>query len=407
MMHTQNAEGQWPAISYERLPWERNADELALISKRQRRRIAPTYEAAVPLAIAQRPIAIPSDLSERISDTLARAVRFDESLAAKPFDVPALILRSESAASSQIERLTSSARNIALAGISSKAPANAQLIANNVDAMRMALSLPDAIDEAHIRTIHGALMGESQPDIAGKLRREQVWIGGTPYSPHGALFVPPNWKNIGDLLADLSLCANRDDLNPVVKAALVHAQFETIHPFVDGNGRTGRTLLHKVLKSEGVLRHTTLPISAGLLHNIDEYLAALQKYQQGNPLAVVEQLVDALDNALYLGAVASELIETALDRWRTTMTERAGSKIHELPNVLAAQPVVNSSYVANALGITQRAATSLINRACEYGILRPMGARERGDFYQADDMLEILEQMGSVESIRRLRTKGV
>lgn len=129
---------------------------------------------------------------------------------------------------------------------------------------------------------------------------------------------------------------------------------------------------------------------------------SLEAYQQGNPIAVIEQLVDALEVALGIGSKAAGQIDEVMASWNDAITEREGSSIRRLPQLLAEQPVVNSAYVAKGLSITTRAATSLIARACEYGILRPMGNRRRGEFYQADAFIDILEDISSDTGIRRL-----
>ncbi len=392
----------WPAITFETLPWHHDSEALAGISKTARRRIAPTYEAAIPFKLEGKTVAAQGQLAQRIAALMADLARFDEKQRQRSFDLPALLLRSESAASSQIENLTSSARNIALAEVSDAAPGNAQLIAGNIAAMKEALVSSDELGIEEILRINSVLMNRNGYTLGGKLREEQVWVGGYPYSPHGAIFVPPQASRVRGCLDDLVLFAKRGDIAPIEKAAVVHAQFETIHPFIDGNGRTGRTILHKILRCEGVLTSATLPVSAGLLHNIDAYMASITAYQQGDPYAVVEQLVEALELAIAIGEKAASRIEALIDTWESDISERSTSNIHRLPNVLVAQPVVDSKYLATALGITQRAAKSLIDRACEYGMLRPIGSKRRGEFYQSDDIVNLLDDLSSAQSIRRL-----
>ena len=270
----------WPAIAHEELPWLRDPDELALIPKSRRRAIAPTYRAAVPAAIADAVSEIPQQLKSRIDGLMVDLARADARPEARGYDLPALLLRSESAASSQIENLTSSVRNVALAELSGEGPHNALLIAGNIAAMREALSLPDEMSVQGVLNVHRALMGATGASFAGRLRDEQVWVGGTAYSPHGALYVAPQAARIADCLEDVVAFSRREDVNPVVKAAIVHAQFETIHPFIDGNGRTGRALLHKVLQSDGILTKVTLPISAGLLHAVDSYMGSIVSFRR-------------------------------------------------------------------------------------------------------------------------------
>ena len=392
----------WPCVSHEEVPWHLDPDERQLIPKSARRKIASTYQAAVPARISSASLSVPEALSARISGLLASLVRFDVEQAARGYDLPALLLRSESAASSQIERLTSSVRNVAIAELTKDAPANARIVQGNVAAMRVALSLPQEVSKRGICAVHNALIAPTGEAFGGQVRDEQVWVGGTPYSPHGALFVPPVPQRIDACLDDLVAFAQRDDVNAIAKAAIFHAQFETIHPFIDGNGRTGRVLLHRILCQEGVLRRSTLPVSAGLLHDVDTYMAAIRAYQQGDPLPIVQSVVGALELALVIGQRVATAIDGVMEGWRASITERAGSAIWRLPQLLAERPVVTAALVAERLDITPRAASNLVKRACEYGMLRPLGSRRRGDFYQSDELLDLLEEISSMPGIRRV-----
>ena len=392
----------WPCVTYETAPWHFDPDALEGVSKSARRKIGSTYQAAVPSFIAEQEVTLPPEVETRIQEVLVLLGRFDGEQRAKGYQLPNLLLRSESSASSQIESLTSSARNVALAELSDSAPANARLVAGNIAAMNRALDLPDGITVEGILSIHEALINRSGQTFGGQLRDEQVWVGGTPYSPHGATFVPPVAERVPGLLEDLVAFASRRDVGPVAKAAIIHAQLETIHPFVDGNGRTGRTLIHKVLRDEGVLTYATLPVSAGLLHNIGAYLDSITSYQQGDIAEVVSQLADALELSCQVGYRASRELDATMEEWESTMTERRGSRIRELPALLVRQPVVDVAFVARELSISPRAASSLVNKACEYGMIRPMGNRRRGEFYQSDAILAVLDQISDVQGIKRM-----
>ncbi len=392
----------WPCVTYETAPWHFDPDALEGVSKSARRKIGSTYQAAVPSFIAEQEVTLPPEVETRIQEVLVLIGRFDGEQRAKGYQLPNLLLRSESSASSQIESLTSSARNVALAELSDSAPANARLVAGNIAAMNRALDLPDGITVEGILSIHEALINRSGQTFGGQLRDEQVWVGGTPYSPHGATFVPPVAERVPSLLEDLVAFASRRDVGPVAKAAIIHAQLETIHPFIDGNGRTGRTLIHKVLRDEGALTYATLPVSAGLLHNIDAYLDSIAGYQQGDIAGVVSQLADALELSCQVGYRASRELDATMEEWESTMTERRGSRIRELPALLVRQPVVDVAFVARELSISPRAASSLVNKACEYGMIRPMGNRRRGEFYQSDAILAVLDQISDVQGIKRM-----
>ena len=393
----------WPSITYEKCAWERDLNDLELVSKSRRRKILPTYEAAVLANIAALSVELSASLLQRLAEVEVVLARFDTAQATRDYALPALLLRSESSSSSQIERIASSARNVALAELSSKAPANASLIASNVSAMREALGQRGDVDIKSICAIHDVLMRGTHETLG--LRNEQVWIGGSPYSPHEATFVPPHADRVQEYLEDLIAFGAREDIPPIVKAAIFHAQFETIHPFTDGNGRTGRTLLHRMLARDEVLKHTMLPVSAGLLHDVERYMDALDAYHSGAVEPMIECLIDALELSVIIGSRIASDVDEILVGWASANADRVGSASHRLPALLVEQPVVNVSYVALHLGITDRAARNLVETACNRGILAKMGNARRGAFYQATDVIAVLEEASSLEGIRRLAVR--
>lgn len=232
------------------------------------------YQAALPLLIAERSVAVPDDLSARISALLVEMARFDVELGQRADNVPTMLLRSESSASSQIDRLTSTAQSVALAELYPKASSDARLVVANMIATQRALELPAGLSLEGIVEIHDLLLDnshlENQTNSAfEKLRQKPVWLGGTSFTPHTALFVPPAFQHVPEYMADLIEFGTRSDLNPVVKAAILYAQFKTVHPFLTANGQTGRALIHHIFRAEGVLSSTLIPVSVGFLHNID------------------------------------------------------------------------------------------------------------------------------------------
>ena len=391
---------KWYNLKYETLEWKSKLD-FQYLSRQEKSTILKTYESSIPDMISDKTISLPNNLEARISDLLVNLARYDMEQIQKGYGFPMMLLRSESSSSSQIENLTSSIRNISMAELSDKAPTNAKLIMGNVKAMHNALAIEGALNIKSIKKIHHALMEDSKHEIAGEFRKTAVWIGGTNYSPHKAIFVPPHFKRIAELMDDLIIFANRVDLNPIIKAAILHAQFETIHPFVDGNGRTGRALIHKSLKDDDVLKNTSLPISAGLLNNTKEYMGALKAYQKGNPLPIIEELVKAIETSLIIGGIVSKEVSEAILKWENKITERRTSSIYKLIYILVEQPVINSMYLSNKLNITVRAANNLIDRAINYEILRKFGTAQRGIFYQSDDIINIMNKISDDKLIRR------
>ncbi|MFG1907303.1 Fic family protein [Kribbella sp. NPDC048928] len=139
-----------------------------------------------------------------------------------------------------------------------------------------------------ILAAHRALMHDQTYARPGQLRDGQVWIGGGP-TPHTAAFVPPRHERVLALMDDLVAFCRRTDVPVLTQVSIAHAQFETIHPFNDGNGRTGRTLVHAMLRRSGVTRRLTVPVSAGLLTDTDAYFAALGSYREGDPTPIITQ----------------------------------------------------------------------------------------------------------------------
>ena len=393
-------DNKWYKLEYERLEWKSRFD-FQYLSRQEKSKISSTYDSSIPDTISDKSISLSNEIDGKISDLLVNLARFDMEQSQKGYSFPTMLLRSESAASSQIENLTSSIRNISMAELSDKVPKNAKIIIGNVNAMRNALSISEPLSIESIKEIHRALMKDTKKQIAGNFRETAVWIGGTNFSPHQAVFVPPHYSRINALMTDLVEFSKRFDLNPIIKAAILHAQFETIHPFVDGNGRTGRALIHKSLKDDGVLNHASLPISAGLLNKTKEYMDSLKAFQEGNPLPIIEELVNAVEISLVIGNIVSKEISIIIEEWESKIDERKTSSIYKLIYLLIEQPVINSLYLSDKLNITIRAANQLIERAIDYGILSKFGSAQRGIFYQANDIIDIMNMIPDNEIIRR------
>lgn len=301
-----------------------------------------------------------------------------------------MLLRSESAASSKIENLTASARAIAEAELG-QGGKNASIIVANQRAMTAAIDLADRIDPDAILAMHAALLGASDPDIAGKWRTEPVWIGSSDYGPHEAAFVPPHPDRVPAAIGDLVAFIGRHDIPRLAHAALAHAQFETIHPFPDGNGRTGRALVHAHLRHAQVTRHVTVPVSAGLLVAVDRYFEALTAYRSGDPVLIVERFVHASFAALSNGReLVGDLRETG-DRWRTQVRARRDATAWRIADLLLRHPVVNASFVAAELDIAPRNVYRSLLPLMDAGVLVEFTSRKRDPLWRSPDVLAALD----------------
>ena len=216
------------------------------------------YRAAIPADIASLEVSLPSRVLADAEEASQEIVRFDTELGDEIAPFASVLLRSESAASSKIENLTASARAIAEAEtLGNSTRRNAALIVANTEAMQAAVALADQIDGDAIQAMHAALMSASNPNIAGGWRTEQVWIGGGDFGPRGADFIPPHHSRVPRAIDGLIRFARRDDIPVLPQIAIAHAQFETIHPFPDGNGRAGRALIQAMLRNKRLTRQVT------------------------------------------------------------------------------------------------------------------------------------------------------
>ncbi|MEV0437072.1 Fic family protein [Nocardia sp. NPDC050413] len=396
--------GSWPAVEYETYPWTVRDP---YVSRSQLRRHAGDYSAAVLTDIAEQSVELPVSLLTEAEEAAQELARFDAHLSARLGadcelgPMSSVLLRTESSASSQIENLTVGARQLALAVLGEHSNRNARIVTANVHAMEAAISLGRDIDAASILAMHRALLGESDPAHAGRWRDEQVWIGGSNIGPHVADFVPPHHDRVPAAIADLIRFTRRDDLPALVHLALAHAQFETIHPFTDGNGRTGRALVHAMLSARQLTGHITVPISAGLLVNTGSYFDALTGYRSGDPEPIVRRFVEATFYAVGAGRRLVEDLRAVRTGYREQTTARADSVVWKVIDSLIAQPVVNSAYVAETFGISAVAAQRAIDRLVQSGVLREVSQRARNRVWQADAILTALDDFAA--GVRRVR----
>ncbi len=391
--------GAWPSVEYEERPWISNFD--ASLSRRARMAARGPYRAAVPGIIALATPKISSEVLALVDDASRELARFDTQLGSTPMPMSSILLRSESASSSGIEQITASSKHLALAELGSSKSGNAQLVVANVHAMSAAMDLSAELGPESIIEMHRILMEDSDPRLTGHWRQQQVWIGGGAQSPHRAHFVPPHHERVDALMNDLVQFIARTDLPVLIMAALAHAQFETIHPFPDGNGRTGRALIHSVLKSSGLVRNATTPISAGLLSSIDNYFDALTAYREGEIEPIIIRLAEASFEAVTSGRWLVEQLAQVRSNWNSHHRFRAGSAAQKMPDLLLQQPVVSTAFVAKELNVSVVAATNAIEQLEGLQILTRANFGSRNRLWQAPEVLDILDDFAS-----RVRRRG-
>lgn len=408
MAHDVSDGVRWPGLTFEARAW---TVEDGYVSKTQRRQHAGPYEAAVTPDIAALTPGLGASLLAESEEAAREVARFDEYVSAAfgpavegmPEIAPmgAILLRTESASSSQIENLTVGARQIALAELGEHSSANAKIVAGNVRSMEAALRLSESIGAGAILAMHAALLGDSQPHHAGRWRGQQVWIGGADAGPHRANFVPPHHERVPAAIDDLLAFANRDDLPTVAQVAITHAQFETIHPFADGNGRTGRAIVHAMFANKGLSKRITVPVSSGLLVNTGSYFAALDDYRLGDVEPIVRRFNEATIFAVGNGRQLVDDLRSIRSSFTDRVKARSDSSAWKIADLLIGQPAVNSAYVQRRLRISDVAALRAIGTLEKAGVLVQPASTKKNRVWQSPEILTALEEFA--ERIRRVR----
>jgi Fic family protein len=370
-----------------------------------------TYEAYVPDPLIGRPITFAGETAADIADAEAAVVRLN--LQARSLidseAVARLLLRAEAVASSRIEGLEVGGRRLLHAqaeqviGVQ-PSDITALEVLNNIAAMNWAIEhlsdpkqklITDDLLDIHRHLLSGTRLDQH----AGKVRTEQNWIGGSGYNPCSAAFVPPPHEYVERLLNDLCAFCNMDSLPAIAQAAIAHAQFETIHPFVDGNGRTGRALIHVILRRRGLAAKVLPPVSLVLATWSVDYVDALMdtRYRGRSDSAAARS---GLDRWIGLFAAATtravsdaELYEASVvelqDSWRARLGRvRAGSALDLLIDALPGAPVVTVQSAAALIGRSEQAVNEAIPRLVEAGLLQQTTAGRRNRAFEAAELID-------------------
>lgn len=306
------------------------------------------------------------------------------------------LLRTESSASSKIEQIEIGQRYVgrALAGLPTQ-QRSAREVAANVAALQVALTVADGdLAPEVFDDIHGVLLPDEP--WAGRVREVQNWVGGSDHSPRDARFVPPEPARVPALLADLAAFIGRADLPALAQAAVAHAQFEVIHPYVDGNGRVGRALVHLVLRRRGVVVHGVAPLSAALLADGDRYFDDLRRYEQGD----VDHFVARFAHSGLLAAEAAERLAEQLgglrDEWRglaTVAGARSDATVRRVVEDLVEDPVCSVRQIADRYGVSHEAARGALEALTEAGVLNRTTAARNLHVYEAHEVFSLLEDV--------------
>ncbi len=343
----------------------------------RRERQSFRYQAFVPDPIGQLQLTLPA----QIAATVSTAERQVDLLNRNPPAMASLevlarrLLRAESVASSRIEGLILSQRRLARAEAEGAETRDetARSVLGNVAAMEEAVKL-----------------GAKDKPLKTRDVREN-WIGGNAFNPGRADFVPPPPDLVQDLMDDLCVFMNRTDLSPVVQAAIAHAQFETIHPFADGNGRVGRALIHVVLRRRELALRYVPPVSLVLAADAKRYIGGLTAFREQR---IAEWCATFAESVQLAAAKAAELAER-LVRLQESWRERAGrprrhSSAEALIKLLPAHPIVTLATATRILARSKQAANEAIATLARAAVLSPTTVARRNRAWEARELFELV-----------------
>ena len=387
----------WPAVQSVEVKWTR--DGYPAGSRRQALKHRGPYSAALVSPIAGQVLSLRPELQTTVEDAAIELARFDAEVGRMVAPFASMLMRSEAASSSQIENLTSSPSSVLKAEFGLGETPNASLIVSNQLAMKAAIEASADLSVESLLQMHRTLMSQADPENAGRLRDQAVWIGGSNLGPHGADYIAPEASAVPDLMADLIAFSTRLDLPAIAQVALAHAQFETIHPFMDGNGRTGRALVQAMLQGLGVTANVTVPVSAGLLRDTHRYFEALNSYRLGFIEPIIRVFADAAHDAIANGRQLASDLQLAEVQWRERLNVRSDSGAARLAAKLMEQPVISSASAVEMLGTTPANAQLAIDKLVEVGILSQLGSGARNRLWQATDVIFALDEFA--ERIKR------
>ncbi len=376
------------------------------MNKAERR--SGAYHPYVPNSISDAPLSLSAEASAAIaraqSDVLllnneSQHLRSSEPLAQ-------LMLRSEAVASSRIEGLEIPVAHLleieALdeLGVSHRSDGAEAAVLANISAMRSSIeaAATSTLTVESICSINkNMLAGTGVERYGGKIRTEQNWIGGNNVNPIGAAYVPPRPDYVPALLDDLVRFVNESALPPLATAAIAHAQLETIHPFADGNGRTGRALVHVILKRTGIVDGVVPPVSLVLSADKQRYISMLTAFRSNEdegeePFSGIAGWIE------YFGIMTSESCARAREfgrvlarieaSWRERMHPRSGSAADILLGKLIDEPVVSIKSAARLCGRSAEAARSALVALSNAGVLVQNARNRKSNLFVASEVVD-------------------
>lgn len=375
-------EPAWPPHETETLPWE---------SASSRRSEIFEYTATIPPLIADLDLPASAELAETSRKAQVEVGILERTYADQVTTLEPFLLRTEAIASSQIEEEHTTVDQLARAQHGIAAPKTARTIKGAIDGLTLLVKRSaDSIELDDILAAHRSLMGDDVHENwdAGTLRTVQNWIGGSNRSPLGAVHVPPAPERVPELMVDLVAFMRRTDIDPVLHAAVAHAQFESIHPFTDGNGRVGRSLINAIWRYRGVTARMAVPVASAIVADREHYFELVNGYRAGDVQTFPAYLAHAAYRAAQEAEVSARRLLTLPQQWHERVRPRRGSAVAALLPLLTSHPVVDAHDVIRLTGASQARAYAAIDRLVDAGVLRLITQSRRDMTWAAGEVLD-------------------
>jgi Fic family protein len=355
---------------------------------------------SLPPLIADRTVALDSGTAADLEAATSEIAKLDTSHAEDLAALGTLLLRTESVASSKIEQIQANVDDYARAlhGVRANSSAVAMAAATTALQAMIATVGPNApIRLSAITSAHAALMHDDplESAAAGELRTLQNWIGGSDFSPRGALYIPPPPETVPGYMDDLVTFADRNDMPALLQAAIAHAQFESIHPFADGNGRIGRALINTILRRRGATTRVVVPLASALVARRENYFDALGSYRSGDLAPLVGTFVHSTRIAAAESRITAQRLHEIPCQWRElTGPVRRGSATAKILALLPGAPILSSDDAVELIDAPRSSVFDAIGRLRDAGVLRSLTDRRRNQIWGAGLVLDELEDLG-------------
>lgn len=312
-----------------------------------------------------------------------------------------MYVRKEALLSSQIEGTQCTLDDILNPLMEENTNRNVSDVVNYIKATEFALnrlhSLPlcnRLIKETHAVLMEGVRGQEKSP---GEFRYSQNWIGGQGSTIRNARYIPPNPEDMQTAMSDLEKYMNGDDsLDPLIQAALIHYQFETTHPFLDGNGRVGRLLITLFLMEKGILSHPALYISYFLKMNRIEYYDRMTQVRKTGDyeqwvMFFLQALSDSAGDAIQTIDALTALHNQSVAKLGA-FSKRQQTNLLKLFAYIETNPIIDVQKTAAALGLSYNTVSKMVTILVDEGILRQTDKAGKAKIYSYADYLDILRK---------------